>query len=138
MYPKWEEKCCDYDKMYDDCDCSSMHSMPKMHKMDCDYPSMHYMPKMHKMDCDCSSMHYMPKMHKMDCDMGYEPKMMKDYDMCCDMPKMPCKMEKKCVKTYKCIYKLYKTCHYRLYKVCPRCGHEFDYHHHRGMCPRCD
>lgn len=94
MYPKWDSKYCCDDKMYDDCDCSSMHYMPKMHKM--------------------------------------------DYDMCCDMPKMPCKVEKKCVKTFKCTYKLYKTCHYRLYKVCPRCGYEYDYHHHHGMCPRCD
>lgn len=103
MYPKWDEKCSDYDKMYDDCDDSSMHSMPHMHKMDCD-----------------------------------EPK--KDYDMCCEMPKMPCKPERKCVKTFKCTttFKVYRTCHYRLYKCCPRCGHEFDYHHHRGMCPRCD
>lgn len=118
MYPKWEDR---YDsKMYDDYGCSSMHYMPKMHKMDYD-------------------MCYEPKMHKMDCDMCYEPKMPKmDYDMCCEMPKSPCKMEKKCVKTFKCTYKLYKICQYRLHKVCPRCGHEYDYHYHRGMCPRCD
>ncbi|MGI6092015.1 MAG: hypothetical protein ACOYD5_03290 [Negativicutes bacterium] len=113
MYPKWSEKYCDDDKMY---------------------------------DSDCSSMHYMHKMPKMDYDMCCKPKMYKDYDMCepkmkdhdmsCNMPKMKC--EKKCVKTFKCTYKLYKICCYRLQKVCPRCGHEFDYHRHRGMCPRCD
>ena len=120
MYPKWGEKdCCDTN-MYDDCDYTSMKYMPKMHKMD--YDMCCDMPKTHKMDYECCDM---PKMHKM----GYD---------CCDMPKMTCKTEKKCVKTYKCIYKLYKTCHYRLYKVCPRCGHEYDYHHHRGMCPKCD
>lgn len=64
------------------------------------------------------------------------------YDNCCsemysDMSQMKCKIEKECVKTYKCYYKLYKICQYRLYKVCPRCSHEFDYHHHRGMCPKC-
>ena len=102
MYPKWSEKHCYDDNMYD--------------------------------DCDCSSMHYMHKKPKMDYDMC-EPKI-KDYDMCCNMPKMKC--EKKCVKTFKCTYKLYKICCYRLHKVCPRCNHEFDYHQHRGMCPHCD
>lgn len=86
----------------------------------------------------CSDYTYMPKKYKMDYDCEY-PKMCKqDWDMGCEMPKMHCKPEKKCVKTYKCTYKLYKICHYRLYKVCPRCGHEYDYHYHRGMCPRCD
>lgn len=62
------------------------------------------------------------------------------YDMmeedCC-MPKIKCKPTKECIHTYKCYYKLYKICHYQLYKVCPRCGHEFDYYRHRGMCPKC-
>ena len=58
-------------------------------------------------------------------------------EMCADMNQMKCKMEKECVKTYKCYYKLYKVCQYRMYKICPCCGHEFDYHKHRGMCPKC-
>ena len=58
-------------------------------------------------------------------------------EMCCDMSQMKCKVEKECVKTYKCYYKLYKVCQYRMYKICPCCGHEFDYHRHRGMCPKC-
>ncbi|GMB01390.1 hypothetical protein [Pelosinus sp. IPA-1] len=58
-------------------------------------------------------------------------------NMCSDMSKMKCKMEKECIKTYKTYYKLYKVCQYRLYKVCPCCGHEFDYHRHRGMCHKC-
>ncbi len=52
-------------------------------------------------------------------------------------PKMNCKMEKECVKTFTCHYKLYRVCMHRLYKVCPRCSREFDYHGHRGMCPHC-
>jgi len=58
-------------------------------------------------------------------------------EMCSDISQMKCKMEKECVKTYKCYYKLYKVCQYRLYKLCPCCGHEFEYHRHRGMCPKC-
>ena len=58
-------------------------------------------------------------------------------EMCADMSHMKCKMEKECVKTYKCYYKLYKVCQYRLYKICPCCGCEFDYHKHRGMCHKC-
>jgi hypothetical protein len=59
-------------------------------------------------------------------------------DMSCDCPpKMSCKMEKECVKTFTCHYKLYRVCMYRLYKVCPRCSREFDYHERRGMCPHC-
>ncbi|WP_074431350.1 hypothetical protein [Anaerosporomusa subterranea] len=58
--------------------------------------------------------------------------------MDCDCPpKIDCKMEKECVKTFTCQYKLYRVCMYRLYKVCPRCGRESDYHGHRGMCPHC-
>ncbi|WP_094605390.1 hypothetical protein SPSIL_001970 [Sporomusa silvacetica DSM 10669] len=60
-----------------------------------------------------------------------------DMDMSCCTPKMKCQPTKECVKTYKCYYKLYKICTYRLYKVCPSCGHEFDYHEHRGACPKC-
>lgn len=61
-----------------------------------------------------------------------------DMDMGCDCPpKMNCKMEKECVKTFTCQYKLYRVCMYRLYKVCPRCGQESDYHANKGMCPHC-
>ncbi|SMC72336.1 hypothetical protein [Sporomusa malonica] len=60
-----------------------------------------------------------------------------DMDMSCYAPKMKCQPTKECVKTYKCYYKLYKICTYRLYKMCPYCGHEFDYHEHRGGCPKC-
>lgn len=60
-----------------------------------------------------------------------------DMDMSCCTPKMKCQPTKECVKTFKCYYKLYKMCTYRLYKVCPYCGHEFDYHEHRGSCPKC-
>jgi rubrerythrin len=77
------------------------------------------------MDDDCKD-HEMPHMKES----GYS-------DMCSDMSQMKCKVEKECVKTYKSYYKLYKICHYRLYKICPCCGHEFDYHQHRGICPRC-
>lgn len=52
-------------------------------------------------------------------------------------PEMSCKPTKECIKTYKCFYKLYKICHYELFKVCPRCGYEFDYYRHQGLCPRC-
>lgn len=58
-------------------------------------------------------------------------------EMCSDLSQMKCKVEKECVKTYKSYYKIYKVCQYRLYKICPCCGHEFDYHKHRGMCPKC-
>ncbi len=58
-------------------------------------------------------------------------------EMCSDMSQMKCKVEKECVKTYKCYYKMYRVCQYRLYKICPCCGHEFDYHKHRGVCPKC-
>ncbi|XEQ91449.1 hypothetical protein SCACP_02450 [Sporomusa carbonis] len=60
-----------------------------------------------------------------------------DTDMCSCPPKIKCQPTKECVKTYKCYYKLYKICTYRLYKVCPYCGCEFDYHQHRGACPKC-
>lgn len=58
-------------------------------------------------------------------------------EMCEDMSQMKYKTEKECVKTYKCYFKLYKVCQYRMYKICPCCGLEFDYHRHRGMCPKC-
>jgi len=93
-------------------------------KHGCQKPECTYPKDGHDYDC------YEPMKHTMDCDMG------DDMDMCCP-PKMPCKMEKKCVKTYKCTYKLYKVCQYRLYKVCPHCGTEFDYYEHRGMCHKC-
>lgn len=53
------------------------------------------------------------------------------------MPKIRCKTTRECVKTYKTYYKMYRICTYRLYKVCSRCGAEFDYYHHRGLCPGC-
>lgn len=95
------------------------------HKHKPDYCQMHD-------DCNCE-MPYMKEKCEMPCtkeDDCYS-------SMCLDMEKMKCKMEKECVKTYKTYYKLYKVCQYRLYKLCPCCGHEFDYHRHRGMCPRC-
>lgn len=58
-------------------------------------------------------------------------------DECCMPQKCEKKCEKECVKTYTCTYKLYRICCYKLYKVCPRCRHEFDYHRHGGMCPKC-
>lgn len=90
------------------------------------------------MDDDCHdhemhSMHEMPHMQHMKEKMGESGYS----EMCCDMSQMKCKVEKECVKTYKCYYKLYKVCQYRMYKICPCCGHEFDYHRHRGMCPKC-
>ncbi|MDU4960846.1 MAG: hypothetical protein E6X17_09345 [Sporomusaceae bacterium] len=78
---------------------------------------------------------------KWDCDSKCdydEPADMGPDDMDCDCPpKMSCKMEKECVKTFTCHYKLYRVCMYRLYKVCPRCNREFDYHGHKGRCPQC-
>lgn len=87
--------------------------------------------------------------YKQDCDMDdtcqdQETPYMKEKsaegcysEMCSDMSNMKCKIEKECVKTYKCYFKMYKVCQYRMYKICPCCGHEFDYHRHRGMCPKC-
>jgi len=63
-----------------------------------------------------------------------EPEMVED-DCCA--PKIKCTPTKECVKTFTSCYKLYRICHYKLYKVCHRCGHEFEYHHHQGMCPKC-
>lgn len=61
----------------------------------------------------------------------------KDVDWCCDMPKFSCKTEKKCVKTFKSVYKLYKVCQYRLYKICSCCGSEYDFYRYNCHCPRC-
>lgn len=74
--------------------------------------------------CGCQDKHYMYDDYP-------------DMDMSCCTPKMKCQPVKECVKTFKCYYKLYRMCTYRLYKVCPQCGHEFDYHEHRGGCPKC-
>lgn len=52
-------------------------------------------------------------------------------------PRISCKTTRECVKTYKTCYKMYRICTYRLFKVCSRCGEEFDYYIHRGLCPRC-
>ncbi len=80
-----------------------------------------------KHNCNC----YPPVKDDDDCD--------NDYPDCCDLPKIkiPCEEKKECIKTFTCVYKLYKTCRYRLYKVCPRCSYEFDHHQHRGVCPKC-
>jgi len=51
--------------------------------------------------------------------------------------KIHCKTTRECVKTYKTYYKMYRICTYCLYKVCSRCGAEFDYYAHRGLCPHC-
>ncbi|MDR3559906.1 MAG: hypothetical protein P4N59_00500 [Negativicutes bacterium] len=72
--------------------------------------------------------------HAHHCGCETEPEMMEE-EFCA--PKIKCEPTKECVKTFKCFYKLYRVCHYHLYKVCPHCGHEFDYHHHRGICPKC-
>lgn len=88
-----------------------------------------YKPEYHHMDEDCCE-HEMPYMKEKMTDSCYS-------DMCADISQMKCKMEKECIKTYKSYYKMYRVCQYRLYKVCPCCGHEFDYHKHRGMCPKC-
>lgn len=116
------------------CDCKPE---PKFHaaKFEC-YDDdmmgmgMHHMG-MHHMGMHPMGMHPMG-MHHMPMDMGFD-------DMCmpCPAPKTKCPPVKECVKTYKCYYKLYKISHFRLFKVCPCCGVEYDYHHHRGMCPRC-
>jgi hypothetical protein len=101
------------------------------------YDCHKHKPEYHHMneECDCEMPYIKEK-----CETPYMKEKMEDdgySSMCLDMEKMKCKMEKECVKTYKTYYKLYKVCQYRLYKLCPCCGHEFDYHRHRGMCPRC-
>lgn len=78
-------------------------------------------------ECQCGDMPYMKEKTEDEC---YS-------NMYADMSKMKCKMEKECVKTYKTYYKVYKVCQYRMYKICPCCGHEYDYHRHHGMCPKC-
>ncbi|MGL5515039.1 MAG: hypothetical protein ACRDBM_17645 [Sporomusa sp.] len=60
-----------------------------------------------------------------------------DMEMHCCAPKIKCQPTKECIKTFKCCYKLYRICTYCLFKICPYCGHEFDYHRHRGSCPKC-
>lgn len=64
-----------------------------------------------------------------------------DEKSCCHMKKEPkfcgCKPTKKCLKTFDCTFKLYRLSYCRLYKVCQSCGHEYDFHHHGGVCPRC-
>lgn len=72
----------------------------------------------------------------------YDYDHMYESESCCmppkeSMPKMTCKPTKECVKTYKSCYKLYKICSYCWYKCCMYCGHEFDYHQHQGVCPKC-
>lgn len=93
----------------------------------CGYPKNECMCKKPDYNYNC----YKPMKWKDDCDYDYD-----HMECCMPKPKMECE-KKECVKTYKVVYKLYKTCQYRLYKVCCHCGHEYDYHHHRGMCPKC-
>ena len=95
------------------------------HKCDGQHPKQDYCQT--DDDCQDHEMPYMKEKMTGDC---YS-------DMCSDIAQMKCKMEKECVKTYKCYYKMYKVCQYRIYKICPCCGHEFDFHKHRGMCPKC-
>ena len=83
--------------------------------------------KYHDCDNDYSKCDYTDKCDMDDC---------QEMDMCC-FPKIKCQPTKECVKTFKCVYRLYRICTYRLCKICPQCGHEFDYHHHRGACPKC-
>ena len=60
---------------------------------------------------------------------------------CCHKKKQPklcnCKPMKKCLKTFDCTFKLYRISFCRLYKVCQSCSHEYDFHHHGGVCPKC-
>lgn len=64
-----------------------------------------------------------------------------DMKGCCPPKKniksMCCSPRKKCIKTFDCTFKLYRLSYCRLYKVCQSCGHEYDFYHHRGMCPHC-
>lgn len=91
----------------------------------CGHPKNECTCKKYDYDYNC----YKPKCSD-DCDYDY-------FDPCTAPPQMHCEPKKECVKTFTCFYKLYRVCQYRLYKVCSRCKHEFDYHHHRGVCPRC-
>ena len=43
---------------------------------------------------------------------------------------------RKCVKTYKLIFKVYKIYYYRLYRICSWCGYEYDYELYPS-CPCC-
>ncbi|SEO46495.1 hypothetical protein SAMN04490178_102112 [Propionispora vibrioides] len=85
-------------------------------KYDCDYMKECH----HHMKDDC---------YKDDCQEHHE-------HVCCDIPNLP-KPEKECVKTFKCVYRVYKVCHYRVFKICPVCSHEFDVVLHHGRCPKC-
>ena len=57
-------------------------------------------------------------------------------DVDCCMPKINCKPEKKCIKTFACTYRLYRICFYKVVRVCPRCSHEYDNKRH-PVCPKC-
>lgn len=102
------------------------------------YPKWDYKHGKCHDDCDCD---YDYKDYYK-CDEKCPPKY---YDKCddydypdieCCMPKIKCKTEKKCIKTFTCSYKLYKLCMYKVVKVCPRCNHEYDHGRH-PMCPKC-
>lgn len=73
--------------------------------------------------------------------MYYHPKYEQwEEENCCHMkpePKVCCKPVKKCLKTFDCTFKLYHISYCRLYKVCHSCSHEYDFHHHGGVCPKC-
>lgn len=98
------------------------------------YPKWDY--KCGKYDCD-DDYEYTPKNVKnWDKDCDKEDMEYPMYDMDCCMPKMKCKTEKKCVKTFSCTYKLYKVCTYKIIKVCPRCGCEYEHGRH-PVCPKC-
>lgn len=115
-YPKWDYKC---GKCDDDCDDEYDYKDYGNKCCDKDYG--------HK----CCDKDYSHKCHDKCDDYDYPA-----YDMDCCMPKMKCKTEKKCIKTFTCSYKLYKLCMYKVVKVCPRCNHEYDHGRH-PMCPKC-
>lgn len=112
-YPKWDYK---YGKCHDDCDCD--YDYKDYYKCDEKYPPKYYDKCEDKCEDKCDDYDYPA------------------YDMDCCMPKMKCKTEKKCIKTFTCSYKLYKLCMYKVVKVCPRCNHEYD-HGRYPMCPKC-
>lgn len=66
---------------------------------------------------------------------GY-PHYQPGYDCSCEIPCAP-KVEKECVKTVHCCFKMYRVCEYKMYKVCSSCKHEFEYEKYRGTCPKC-
>jgi hypothetical protein len=93
-----------------------------------------------KYDCQNQKPHHCQMDDYDDCEMPCmkeKPDKVPCFNMCADLDKMKCKTERECIKTYKTCYKLYRVCEYRLYKICPCCCYEFEYHRHRGICPKC-